>query len=67
MEPMLINLTQLPKELCDYVVLIKFTWLTQENYFELVSTDQGQLMKDFFCFGTLSLIDLFVGSNQLRK
>ena len=47
MEPVLTDITWLPKELCIYAYLIEFTWLTQENCFELVSTEQGGLTKDF--------------------
>ena len=47
MELVLIELTQLPKEVCEDVVLTKFTWLTQENNFSVVPIEQDQLTKDF--------------------
>ena len=47
MEPLLTELTRLPKELCEYAVLTKFTWLAWENHFELVSIEQGRMTKDF--------------------
>ena len=67
MEPVLTKLTQLPKEVCEDVVLTKFTWLTQENNFSVSVYQVGSANKGFSCFGILSLLDLFFGSSQLRK
>ena len=65
MELVLTNITQLPKEICEYVVLTKFTWLIEENYFK-VSVYQAWLANEgFSCFDILILLSpmLFESSN----
>ena len=50
MEPMLTELTQLPKEVYDFVLLIEFTWLTQENHSNVSGYRAGSVNKGFFLF-----------------
>ena len=66
MEPVLIELTQLPKEFCEDAVLTEFTWLTQENNLWVSVYQAGLANEGFSCFGILSLMDLFFGSSQMR-
>jgi len=61
MELVLIELTQLPKEVYEVVVLTKFTWLTQANHFSVSIYQARSASKGFSYFGILSLMDLFVG------
>ena len=67
MDPVLIELTQLPKEVYEDAMLTEFTWLTQENYFSVSIYQAGLANKRFSYFGILSLMGLFVGSIQLRR
>ena len=63
MEPVLTELTQLPKEVYEDAVLTEFTWFTQENHFNVSVYQAGSANKGFSYFGILSLMDFFVSSS----
>lgn len=50
MEPVLTELTRLPKKVFENVVLTKFTWLTWENIFSLSVYQAGSDNEGFFLF-----------------
>ena len=67
MEPVLNELTWLPKEICEYAVLTKVTWLTQENHCCVSVYRVGSANEGFTCFSILSSINLFFGSSRLGR
>ena len=65
MEPVLIKLTWLPKDFCNFLVLTKLLLVNTRNHFRVSFYRVGSTNEGFSYFGILSSIDLSIDYSWL--